>query len=258
MKNEVYEIEADSLELARKQAKDKVPTGLRLLSEVILCDGKERTKEGIADSATGAFEKARKDVPNGAAIVSEKELIPTSHSSIEVEAFDEQAARLSAKPKIGNKAVIESLVLKTSGKKGFLGMGKKPHIYQINVFQPSVVEVRFKLKAKIRIEIGEIPSTGYCQMCGKSNSPVEKTEKSAHVFCSGTCRDQYFKAKVAALLFSPDRFIMNATGQDISSMISSGRAMAESAMSYCWSCGHQVHMTENKCGFCGVNQEIKI
>jgi hypothetical protein len=260
MNNNVLEIEADSLQTARQQAKAQVPAGLCMLSETILSDGKQSTAKGVADSASAALEKARKDVPDGAEIVSEKELVPTSHRSIEVEAFDEQAARLSAEKTIGWSwsAKIERVILKTEGKKGFLGMGKKPNLYQVTVFQPSVAEVRFGRKAKIRVEIGEIPSSGYCQRCGRPNSPAEKSEKSVHFFCSPACRDNYYKAKLGAVLFDPGRFIINASGQDISGMMASGRAMAATATSYCWSCRAIVPMTEDKCGSCRVAQEIKL
>jgi hypothetical protein len=258
MNNNVLEIEADSLQTARQQAKAKVPAGLFMLSETILSDGKQSTAKGVADSASAALEKARKDVPDGAEIVSEKELVPASHRSIELEAFDEQAASLSAKKMIDSTARIEGILVKTEGKKGFLGMGKKPNLYQVTVFQPSVAEVRFGRKAKIRVEIGEIPSSGYCQRCGRPNSPAEKSEKSVHFFCSPACRDNYYKAKLGAVLFGPGRFIINASGQDISGTIASGRAMAATATSYCWSCRAIVPMAEDKCGSCRVEQEIKL
>jgi hypothetical protein len=258
MTNTVLEIEADSLQSARQQAKAQVPAGLYMLSETILCDGKESRVKAVADSASAALEKARKEVPEGAEIVSEKELVPASHKSIEVEAFDEQAATSLAKQKIDSTARIEGIMVKTAGSKGFLGMGKKPSLYQVTVFQPSVAEARFRRKAKIRVQIGEIPASAHCQMCGRANSPAEKSEKSVHFFCSPSCRDNYYKAKVGALLFGPRTFIVNASGQDISGMMASGQAMAARARSYCWSCGASVRMTEDRCGSCGVEQEIKL
>jgi len=258
MKKEVVEIEAGTLEAARQQAKDKVPAGASLLSETILSDGKERSARGVADSAAAALEKARQDVPEGAAVVSEKELLPAKHSSIEVEAFDEPAARQAAQQKIGSTSRIEGIVLKTAGKKGLLGMGKTPGVYQANVFQPSTAEVRFKRKARIRVAFGEIPDSGYCQRCGRANSPVEKSEKSIYFFCSPGCRDSYFKAKLGAVLFSPNRFIINASGQDISGMMASGRQMAAAATAHCWSCGASVRMVEDKCAGCGTEQDIRL
>jgi hypothetical protein len=79
-----------------------------------------------------------------------------------------------------------------------------------------------------------------------------------HFFCSSDCQERYFKAKVGTLMFGSDTFIVNATDQDISGMIASGRAMAERATAHCWSCGAVVPMAADECGSCGTEQEIEL
>jgi hypothetical protein len=188
----------------------------------------------------------------------EREALASSHKSVDVEGFDEGTARISAKRIIHNTARIETIRLKREGRKGFLGIGKKPHVYQVEVFQPVVAEVSFKAKAKIRVEIGEIPSSGYCQMCGRGNSTAHKSGESVHYFCSSSCSERYFKAALGATLFGPGTAFINMSGQDLSGTITAGRAMAASATAHCWSCGATIPMTKDTCGACGKEQEIKL
>ncbi|GJQ57580.1 MAG: hypothetical protein D8M57_19765 [Candidatus Scalindua sp. AMX11] len=55
---------------------------------------------------------------------------------------------------------IEGTKLKVPGKRGFLGMGRQQNIYEISIKKPSlsIVEIDFKVKAKINITIKKIPS----------------------------------------------------------------------------------------------------
>ena len=260
MKNKVLEIEADSLIEARKKVKTRTPEGLHILSKKILSDGKQKTAKGVAETVEAAFEKARKKVPADAEIIDEKRRVLPSQKVLEVEAFDIEAARTKVELDIDKTRRIDDLRLKSRGKKGFLGIGKNPDIYEAKVFQHAVVEVVFKRKAKIRVEIGErkAPSKGYCQWCGNSNSPSKVSESSAHFFCSRSCEEKYFKANISSLLFSPDRFIIDATGGDISGMIDSGRRAAQRLTAHCWSCGKTIPMSADKCTSCGKKQKIKL
>jgi len=259
MENKVMEIEATSLNAAREQAKANITKkGLRIVSEKILSDGKEQTVNAVADSVSAAFEIARGKIPEGAQVLKEHEMILPSQKSMEVEAFDEKNARTLARQMVDSTARIETLTMKKIGKKGFLGIGKKPHLYQVDISQPAVVSISFQLKARIRVEVGEIPSTGYCQMCGRSNSPAEKSQSSIYFFCSSSCRERYFKSKIASIVFSPNTFILNSSGQDLSGIIASGRANAAQATAYCWFCGKLISMSKDTCSMCGNEQEIKI
>lgn len=258
MADEVLEIEAETLSAAREQAKAKVAKGSLILSETIVSDGKEQTVRAAADSPSAAFEMARKDVPDGAQILREEEAISSSRKSIDVEGFSEDSAKAAAQRMVDSTARIEALSMKRPGKKGFLGIGRKPGLYQADVFQPLVVSIRFKVKARIRVEIGEIPSTGHCQMCGRRNSPADKSESSVHFFCSSPCRGNYFKASIGSVLFGPGTSIVNASGQDLSGIIASGRASAAQAAAHCWSCGVSIPMSKDICGTCGNNQKIEL
>ena len=96
MQKQAFEIEDESLELEREQAKAKISKGMDLLSEVILCDGKPQSVKAVADSVVAAFEDARKMVPEGSEITEEKELFSPTRKTLEVRSFNETEAKSTA------------------------------------------------------------------------------------------------------------------------------------------------------------------
>ena len=258
MEDQVLELEGESLEEVRAQAKAKTPPGQRVLSEKVLSDGKTRTAEGLADTADEAAALARKKVPAGAGIVGEKLKVPAGRATVEVEAWDEAGAEANVKEKIPGTNRIESIVLKTEGRKGFLGIGKIPNAYSAAVFQPAVYEISYKGKARIRVEIGErkYASSGYCQQCGRADAPAKAGEKDVHYFCGPGCSEPYFKAKIRSLMAGA--FVINASGRDISGMLAAGRAAAAQDRAHCWCCGREIPMADKKCHSCGKEQDVAI
>lgn len=159
MTEKIIEIEAETLEEAREQVKSQIPEGLHVLSEQVISDGKSKTVKAVADTIESAFTKAQSEIPINAVIVEKKELTLPAQKAMAVDAFDEQSARMQAAIQIGKTETIKTLRLAMAGKKGFLGIGKKPNQYQVEVFQQAVVEVTCKAKAKILATIGEKPVT---------------------------------------------------------------------------------------------------
>lgn len=148
----IIEVETDSLEEAREHVKSQMHKGLQVLSENVISDGKPRAMKAVAESIEIAFAKAQGDVPNDAVIVERRELAAPGQKAIIIEAFDESSARAQIESQSG--ITIKALRLATSGKQGFLGIGKKPNQYEAEIIQQAVVEVIYKKKAKIRTEIG--------------------------------------------------------------------------------------------------------
>jgi hypothetical protein len=157
MAERIIEVEADSLEEARKKAESQVPEDLRIVSEEILSDGKPRRMMGVADTTELAFAKAQNEIPTTADVIERKVLTEPTQKLILVEAFDEQNARSIAREQsrsqLGDAAIVRSVTLVTAGKKGFLGVSKKPNQYEVNVSRQAVVEVSYKTKAKISVKM---------------------------------------------------------------------------------------------------------
>lgn len=158
MNERTIEIEAESLEEARKQLQAQIPEGLHLLSEDVISDESPKTVQAVASTTEAAFAKAHGEIPNNAEVLERKGLRDAERKVITVDAFDEQAARLSAEhqatSQFGSDAVVDSLKLAVTGSKGLLGIGKKPNQYQAEILQPALVEITCRTKAKISAKIG--------------------------------------------------------------------------------------------------------
>lgn len=170
--SQLIESEADSLEEARKQIKSQIPQGLSIRSEKILSNGEPETAIGIAVTMEEAFSIAQDQVPNDAKIMDKKELTHPERKVVMVEAYDEQNASVLARKKIDSDAIIQSTKLTAVGNKGFLGIGRKPNQYSIEVLHQAVAEITYKTKAKIVAEIGRPKATSderyllTCTNCG--------------------------------------------------------------------------------------------
>lgn len=160
MKERIIEIEAESLGEARLQLKSKAPEGLELLEEKVVSDGKPKTVKAVADTLEEAFAKTQAEIPEEAEVLEKKEQA-TERETITIEAFDEIRAEREAisqiKRQFGTAAILKGLELAAVGSKGFLGIGKRPNQYEVNVLQPAVVEITYRTKAKISARFGKKP-----------------------------------------------------------------------------------------------------
>jgi hypothetical protein len=155
---QIIEVEADSLEEARRQVESQIPEGLHLLSEQVISDGNPKTIKATADTIDEAFTKAEKELPANATILEKKGLTAPERNIITVEGVDEHGAEsnahFAAKMKF-NSAIVKSVRLVSTGKKSFLGIGVKPNQYEAELLLQATVEVTYKSKAKIYAKIGE-------------------------------------------------------------------------------------------------------
>lgn len=148
MNERQIEVEADSLDEAKKQLQSDLPKGCAILSEEILCKGELETVEGVAATVEEAVEIAKRKIPESATIAEEVVQTTPKRETTQVEAENGQNAASAAPLKYAAK--VELVSLNTPGKKGFLGFGKTPAIYDVTILQQAVVKVVFRQKAKIR------------------------------------------------------------------------------------------------------------
>lgn len=158
MPAKIIEIEAESLEDARRQIKSLTVDGLYLLSEKIISDGEPRKVRATSDTTEAALENIQPKIPANSDVLESKVIVTPGEEVVRVEAFDEKDARLSAEKRVqskyGNSAIVSQFKLATEGKKGFLGFGKTPNQYEFIISRLSVVEIVYKPKAKIIVEMG--------------------------------------------------------------------------------------------------------
>jgi tetratricopeptide (TPR) repeat protein len=151
-------IEAQSVALAKKDARARTPAGHRILSVRVLSDGDTKTERGSGETAEIALEKARSKLPSGAQVLTEKEVVAARIEFVEVEAASADEATSLLLRSIDTDAVIESVELMIPARSGFLGLGRKRARFRGRVFRHAVVEVVFKVMAKIRAEVGPVAS----------------------------------------------------------------------------------------------------
>jgi hypothetical protein len=255
MINGNFEAEWDTLDGARQQIKEQLDNlGLWVFNETVESDGRPKTVKGTGDSYPTAISSARSKVPRNAHVLEEKEVVSPSEKSLEIEAPDEASARKKVGHQLYNDAYIERITTKSERKNGILGIGKKDPVYKIDIIQPSVAEIKYAMKARIKVEAGEMPSSGYCQRCGKAGSSARTSEKSINYFCSSSCEESYFKVSLANVL--SNRMVFNMTGQDISSTLDGVRRTGNMP-TYCWACGHKLSASDTTCHCCNKSQEIR-
>jgi hypothetical protein len=168
MKNKTITVGANSLKVAREYLKKQIPQGLELLSEEVLSDGLEHTSRGVGETVDAALNRAQDNTPPGAKILKRAKKASPANKRFTIEAFGEDEARTKIESAFGDKASIQRVVLIDEGSNGFLGIGKIPDTFVIDVRQLAVVEITYREKAKIQAVIGKPKPKPKCHRCGQS------------------------------------------------------------------------------------------
>lgn len=157
MDEKILEAEAKSLEEARKKILNQLPDDLDIISEDVISDGQPKTKKGVAETLEAAFKKASENLPSDSTILDKKVISNPEEQTFNIDEFDENAAKSKAIGQITDSQTFRGISLETMGKKGFLGIGKKPNTYKIAIWQNAVVEVRYAQKAVVHVKLGKKP-----------------------------------------------------------------------------------------------------
>lgn len=174
-----------SLEEAKANLKEQIPRGFLVVSETIDSDGAPRSVVATADTAETAFAEASKQVPEGAAIRERKETVSSERVTITVEAFDDQVAAEKAKAeassRLGRTGQVATVRRATTGSGGFLGIGKKPHGYQVEIFRQASVEITYALPALINATVADRDSilahlTSSAEVCEPTFQALQRLE----------------------------------------------------------------------------------
>ena len=150
MKKQIVEIEADSLVAARDLLKARLDPSATMLVEQVICDGEPAAVEGIGDTPEAALTDARAKMPAGASMKKHDTVNPAAELFCEVAAYDSEEAATKATVRPGGR--VDSVAVKVPGRKGILGLGRKPSTYTVKLFDPAIVRLTFKPKVKIRCE----------------------------------------------------------------------------------------------------------
>jgi hypothetical protein len=177
-----FEIEAYTLAEAQRLARARVPEGLELVHQRILSDGTPKTVRAIAPTVDQAVEEARQQIPADSTILNTVILEQPGEGVAGADAFSDEEARAAIGKGLKAGASVRSVQLTLPGKKGLLGMGKKPGRYEATISQQAVVELTHTTKARIEARIGKSPKrmladnasswglapSGVCDICNTS------------------------------------------------------------------------------------------
>jgi hypothetical protein len=159
MVQEHLEFEAPNLEEARRDAELKIqqsfPKGKYSMKEQVLSDGRPRTIHSTAATIDAAYAEAEKQLSSGDVILAREALKQPVTKLIQVEGFDETEARAAALRESEKDSRIESIAVAVQGKKGFLGIGRTAHRYDVSVICNATVEIQCRRPARIRVTLEE-------------------------------------------------------------------------------------------------------
>jgi len=153
MTQQTIEVEAESMLEARRLIQSKIPPGFESQSEKVISDGQTVIITVAAETIAAAQDQARSQIPDGAWVVEQKDLTTPATTVINVQAYDEPGAKTEARRLIDPTATIHTIKLVTAGRAGFLGLGKVPNQYDVEVFQPAVVAITYQTKVKLVVTI---------------------------------------------------------------------------------------------------------
>lgn len=157
---ETIEGEGESVDEARETITRRIPAGLQVLKETIIGDGKPITLRVVGDTMEKALLEARGRVPAGATIMDESQISAGGETKVVFDADTQQSAeemsRKQVLEKFGDAGTVRQVVMVSQGRKGFLGLGVRPNRYEAHLVGRPVVELTYKLRARVRAEVGEI------------------------------------------------------------------------------------------------------
>lgn len=157
---QTIEVEADSLEEAKRLVRAQIPESLQLLSEKVISDGKPKTVNATADTVDAALEQARGKVLDDATVLETKVVAEPGKDVVRAQAFSEEEAKAAIKKTLETGARVQAVRLVAPGKKGFLGIGKTPNQYEVDVVRQAVVRIKYSTRPKIAAQIGKSPKAG--------------------------------------------------------------------------------------------------
>lgn len=193
------EARGESVEDARSRIRELVPQGMSILSEEVVCDGRPQVLSGDGDSLDLAFQNALSSARADAEVIERKTLREPRTTTRCVATYEEAAASQHIQKEIGANGRVTNVHIKTRGRSGILGIGKKPNVYEVEILEPASVEVRVKPPAVVRATAGWPRMRKASALAPKFMAAMEALVPQQAM----AARDQYTKMEMAeAFLFA--------------------------------------------------------
>jgi len=145
MSERLIEIEADTVEQAERKLRNI--DELIVLEQFVVCREKVEVIEAVADTVEEAFLKAQGKVPADAKTETRETKAAAKQITLLVQANNEESAGK------GKAELISSVSLLKKARKGLFGFGKTPNVYEVVISQKAVVELTYRVRAKLRAKV---------------------------------------------------------------------------------------------------------
>lgn len=162
MSERLIELEADTVEEAERKLKNI--NELIVLEWFVVCRELVEIVEAVAETVEAAFMKAQSKVPAGAKIETRDVKTDAKQITLRVQADSEESAGA------GKAEMITSVSLLKKGRKGLFGFGKTVNVYQVVVSQKAWVELKFRVRAKLRARVRNYTAEELLKSVGEARS----------------------------------------------------------------------------------------
>jgi len=141
----------------RHDARSRVPKGWYVYSERVISDGKTGTTTGKGQTEKAATQSARESLPRNAVDPESTTRQEAATQTITVAAVTEDAARSEAIAVVGGRdSTVCECILAEDGRKGILGIGKRPPKFTVKVRKPAIVDMKYGTPAIIELILSDV------------------------------------------------------------------------------------------------------
>lgn len=156
MKAQLVTVEAGSLDEADSILRSKIPTGCALLSKRIIAGVAPEKVAATGATLDAAFSAAASQVPSGAPIVDKTVTQHPARRAVTVRAPDESTARHLVQAGLPAASAVLDVTVASPPRRGFLGLGGRPGVYELTVVDQATVEISYRLPVKIEGTVGPV------------------------------------------------------------------------------------------------------
>jgi hypothetical protein len=231
--------EADTLDAARAGLFSQLAAGEVVLSERVVADGRPHHVERHAATVEEACARVRETIPEGARVVEETCTHAPELRHEKLEAFDETDVAAEVERRLGPDALVTAAREVTPHRNGFLGIGRVPGAWEVDVQLPARAELTWQERAKVKAEVGpkeeRFPrhaGSGVCDVCNAPIAGLEAFQVPVDVFYGSRAYRNYLGRNP----------LIAAIGGDVDSHIAHLRAVDHSSHSAV--CPRCIHMFE--------------
>jgi len=139
-----------SAEEAERRVQSALPTSWKVWKKTVLSGGEKGNIERRAESSERALAAARQNLPPEATVLDERVEHHRSQDPVEVEAFSEDEARIKAQ-ETSKWIDATNVRLKSRGRSRFLGIGRRPNVYEVFFREQVRAEITYQEKAIFEI-----------------------------------------------------------------------------------------------------------